>query len=395
MGWKQCCVMDERIRFVARAIEGESMSSLCREFNISRKTGYKIFNRYKECGIEALCDRTIRPVRFGNQLPFQVEQTIVALKKEKPSFGAPKIRELIIRKYPDVRPPAISTVHAILDRYGLASRRGRRRNHATGTPLSIPTHPNDLWCADYKGQFMLGNKSYCYPLTITDSETRFLLACESLESTQEKYAITTFERVFKEYGLPLAIKTDNGVPFASPNSLFCLSRLAVWWLRLGIGIERIKPGNPQQNGRHERMHLTLKKEATRPAGENHLQQQAKFDDFMDEYNNERPHQALNMKFPSELYTASPRLYKGIEPVEYPLHDRTVDVTSCGRICIGKKKIHLSQVFAGHSVGLRQVEEPIWLVSFMQYDLGFFDTISSRFEPLPNPFGAKVLPMSSE
>ena len=183
MGWKQCCVMDERIRFVARAIEGESMSSLCREFNISRKTGYKIFNRYKECGIEALCDRTRRPVRFGNQLPFQVEQTIVALKKEKPSFGAPKIRELIIRKYPDVRPPAISTVHAILDRYGLASRRGRRRNHATGTPLSIPTHPNDLWCADYKGQFMLGNKSYCYPLTITDSETRFLLACESLEST--------------------------------------------------------------------------------------------------------------------------------------------------------------------------------------------------------------------
>lgn len=385
--------MDERIRFVARALEGESMSSLCREFNISRKTGYKIFNRYKECGIEALCDRTRRPVRFGNQLPFQVEQMVVTLKKDKPSFGAPKIRELIIRKFPDICPRAISTVHSVLDRYGLVTRRGRRRNRATGTALSVPVHPNDLWCADYKGQFMLGNKRYCYPLTITDSATRFILACESLESTKEKYAITTFERIFKEYGMPISIKTDNGVPFACGNALFGLSRLSVWWLRLGIRLERIKPGNPQQNGRHERMHLTLKKDATRPAGENHLQQQGKFDDFIEHYNCERPHQALDMKFPSELYSSSPRKYKGIEPAQYPLHDRTVDVTHCGRICIGKKKIHLSHVFAGYSVGIRQIEEPIWLVSFMNYDLGFFDTISSRFEPLANPFGAIVLPMS--
>lgn len=396
MVWKECCVMDERLRFVARVLEGETMASLCREFNISRKTGYKLFNRYKECGIEALADRTRRPVRFGNQLPFQVEQTIVNLKRDKPSFGAPKIRELIIRRFPDVRPPAISTVHCVLDRYGLVTRRSRKRtSKATGTALSVPIRPNDLWCADYKGQFQLGNKQYCYPLTITDSATRFLLACESLESTQEKLAITTFERVFKEYGLPIALKTDNGVPFASPNSLFNLSRMSVWWLRLGIGLERIKPGNPQQNGRHERMHLTLKKEATRPAGHNHLEQQGKFDDFVEYYNAERPHQALSMKFPSELYEASPRKYDGLPSVEYPLHDRTVEITHCGRICIGRKKVHLSQVFAGHAVGIRQIEEPIWLVSFMQYDLGFFDTISSRFEPLANPFGAKVLPMSPE
>lgn len=395
MAWKECCIMDERIRFVARALEGEPMSRLCREFNISRKTGYKIFNRYKECGIEALADRTRRPIRFGNQLPFQVEQMIVNLKKEKPSFGAPKIRELLMRRFSDISPPAISTVHCVLDRYGLVSRKEhRRRNHATGTsPLSVPTQANELWSADYKGQFMLGNKRYCYPLTISDGATRFILACESLESTQEKYAVTTFERVFKEYGLPLCIKTDNGVPFASGNSLFGLSKLSVWWLRLGIQLERIKPGNPQQNGRHERMHLTLKKEATRPAGENHLQQQGKFDDFIEHYNYERPHQALNMKFPAELYSPSPRKYKGIEPVLYPLHDRVVDVTHCGRICIGKKKIHLSQAFAGQSVGLRQIDEPIWLVSFMNYDLGFFDTISSRFEPCANPFGAKLLPLS--
>ena len=387
--------MDERLRFVARVLEGEQMSSLCREFNISRKTGYKIFNRYKECGIEALSDRTRRPIRYAHQLPFQVEQAIVNLKRDKPSFGAPKIRELLLRKFPDIKLPAISTVHCVLDRHGLVTRRSRRRQKGSGTPLSVPTRPNDLWCADYKGHFRLGNKLYCYPLTITDSASRFLLACESLESTKETYAITTFERVFEEFGLPLAIKTDNGVPFASPNSLFNLSRLTVWWLRLGIGIERIKPGNPQQNGRHERMHLTLKREATRPAGANHLEQQGKFDDFVDEYNHERPHQALAMKFPSELYTTSPRRYEGLPAVDYPLHDRTVDITRCGRICIGKKKVHLSQVFAGHSVGLRQIEEPIWLVSFMQYDLGFFDTISQRFEPLVNPFGAKVLPMSPE
>jgi len=282
--------MDERLRFVARVLEGEQMAALCREFGISRKTGYKIFSRYQECGIEGLVDRTRRPVRFGNQLPFQVEQEIVNLKKEKPSFGARKIRELLRRKYPDIPLPAKSTVHAVLDRNGLVKKkRLRARNKATGTALSKAVHPNDLWCADYKGQFQLGNKRYCYPLTITDNATRFLLACESLESTKEKYAFTTFERVFREFGLPLAIKTDNGVPFASPNSLFNLSRLSVWWLRLGIGIERIQPGNPQQNGRHERMHLTLKKEATRPAGANHLQQQGKFDDFIEEFNNERPH----------------------------------------------------------------------------------------------------------
>lgn len=396
MTWKKCEIMDERIRFVARALEGEAMAKLCREFNISRKTGYKIFNRYKDYGMEALCDRTRRPIRFGNQLPFQIEQMIVTLKKEKPSFGAPKIRELLIRKYPDIAPPAISTVHVILDKNGFVTRKLRRRkNKAEGTPLSIPIHPNDLWCADYKGQFMLGNKRYCYPLTVTDSASRFLLACESLETTQEKYAITAFERVFKEYGLPTAIKTDNGVPFSSPNALFGLSRLSVWWLRLGIQIERIKPGNPQQNGSHERMHLTLKKEATRPPGQNHLQQQGMFDDFMEHFNYQRPHQAINMKFPSEIYSHSQKIYKGLEPIEYPLHDRTVDITHCGRICIGKKKIHLSHVFAGQSVGLRQIEEPVWLVSFMNYDMGFFDTISSRFEPLPNPFGHKVLPMCPE
>ena len=188
------------------------------------------------------------------------------------------------------------------------------------------------------------------------------------------------------------MRTDNGVPFASPNSLFTLSRLSVWWLRLGIQIERIQPGHPQQNGIHERMHLTLKKEATRPAGQNFLQQQAKFDDFIDEFNNERPHEGLNMKYPAEVYLPSRRSYHGLPELSYPMHDRTSIVTCCGRICIGKKKINLSQVFAGQAVGLKQIAEESWLVTFIDYDLGYFDTESSVFEPLENPFGPKVLPM---
>ena len=393
MGWKNCCVMDERIKFVGRVLDGESMSSLCREFGISRKTGYKIFTRYKECGLEALQDRSRRPVRYGNQLPFQVEKCILRLKQDKPSWGAKKLREKLIRKYPEVKPPAISTIHAVLDRNGLVVPRGRKRNRATGTTLSSALNPNDLWCADYKGQFLLGSKQYCYPLTVTDQASRYLFAVEALQSTKEKYAFTIFERVFKEFGLPNAIRTDNGVPFASPNSLFNLSTLSVWWLRLGIAIERIKPGNPQQNGRHERMHLTLKKEATRPAGQNFLQQQAKFDDFIDEFNNERPHESLDMKYPSEVYRESMRAYHGLPELHYPLHDRTINITCCGRICIGKKKINLSKAFAGQAIGITQVADDTWLASFVDYDLGYFDTESNKFEPLPNPFGVKVLPMS--
>jgi putative transposase len=392
MPWQECSKVDERLRFVARLLEGEKMAVLCREFDISRKTGHKIFNRYKETGLEGLTDRSRRPYRQANRLPFQVETLIVQLKKEHPTWGAPKIREKIRRLHSAVTLPAISTVHAVLDRHNLVARGRKPRYHAQGTTLSRPTQPNELWCADYKGEFQLADKRYCYPLTITDCVTRYLLCCDALETTKEMYAFTVFERTFKDFGLPLSIRTDNGVPFASRSAFFGLSKLSVWWLRLGIGIERIKPGNPQQNGRHERMHLTLKKEATKPPAKNFLQQQGKFDDFIEEFNHDRPHQALNMKYPGELYSPSPRPYQGLSEVEYPFHDRTITVTQCGRICIGRRKINLSGVFAGQNVGITEVSEKIWLVSFMQYDLGFFDHESGRVECAENPFGAKVLPM---
>jgi putative transposase len=361
------------------------MATVCCEFGISRVTGYKIFNRYKECGLDALNDRSRRPYRQANRLPFQIERSILGLKRAYPSWGAPKIHDKLIKQYSMIKPPAISTVHAVLDRNGLVKRRKRRRYKAQGTELHAAHEPNGLWCADYKGEFMLGNKQYCYPLTITDYRSRYLLACEGVTSTRSDFAVTIFERTFKDFGLPQAIRTDNGPPFAAPNALFGLSKLSVWWLRLGIQIQRIKPGHPQQNGRHERMHLTLKREATKPASFNFLQQQERFDRFVGVYNHERPHQALNGAFPGELYTPSARDYRPPTDPEYPFHDRTVRVTRCGRICLGRRKINLSNVFAGQLVGIREVDDRIWLVSFLGFDIGFFDHQEGRVEPAPNPF----------
>ena len=337
MPWKECHTVDERLRFVARLLDGEKMAPLCKEFGISRKTGYKVYDRYKDHGALGLTDRSRRPYRHANRLPLPIEAQIVRLKREYPSWGAPKIRERLRRKYPDLRCPASSTVHAVLDRHGLVDRRIRRRYKATGTLLSRPVQPNALWCADFKGEFQLADRRYCFPLTITDFASRYLIRCEAL----------------------------------------------------------LQPGHPEQNGRHERMHLTLKREATKPAAPNFLQQQARFDAFVARYNDERPHEALDMRVPADDYVRSPRPYRGLGDLEYPFHDWTAVVTTCGRICYEKRKVNLSTVFAGQKVGVAQVSEHIWLVSFMDYDLGYFDDETCRLEPIENPFQSKVLPMSPE
>src|ERR1035438_1158300 len=204
MPWKECSVMDEKLQFVARRLAGEAMADLCREFGISRKTGYKIFDRYQECGVQGLTDRSRRPYRYANQLPFQVENYILNVKREHASWGARKIRERLLRRFSDIPIPAKSTIHAVLDRHGLVERR------------------NEVWCTDYKGEFLLGNQRYCYPLTVTDHASRYLLTCEALSSTKEAYAFTIFERLFKERGLPAHMRSDNGVPFASAHALFNL-----------------------------------------------------------------------------------------------------------------------------------------------------------------------------
>lgn len=331
---------------------------------------------------------------YANQLPGQTERLIVELKRDKPHWGARKIRELLVRKLAgDVRIPAKSTVHAVLDRHGLVQRARERRNRAQGTPLSAGAAPNDLWCADFKGEFKLGNGRYCHPLTVSDQASRYLLLCEALESTREGPVIAAFQRLFRERGLPFAIRSDKGLPFASPNGLYNLSRLSVWWLGLGIAIERIQPGHPQQNGRHERLHLTLKREATRPPGANILQQQEKFDAFRNEFHAERPHAALAMKCPAEPYTASPRPPAGLPELEYPFHDREILVTACGRICMHSKTINISTVLAGQKLGIKEVDDGIGLVSFRHYDLGSIDLEQRTWQTIDNPFGTRLSPMS--
>ena len=320
------------------------------------------------------------------------ETLIVRLKEDRPAWGAPKIRERLRRLYPEsIAPPSAPSTQS---------------STAMGWSSAVKddaTDPPERRSRPQVNLMRFGapttKASSCSPTgaiaTITDFASRYLIACEALATTKEAYAFTVFERAFNEFGLPTAIRTDNGVPFASPNALFNLSKLAVWWLRLGIAIERIKPGHPQQNGRHERMHLTLKLETTKPAGKNFLQQQARFDDFIDSYNTERPHQALAMRCPAQLYRPSPRPYQGLLELDYPFHDKAIIVTTCGRICFNRQKINLSQVFAGQKVGIKQVDEHIWLVSFMHYDLGYFDDETCRLEPVHSPFGPKVLPMSPE
>ena len=387
MGWRESRKMDEKLKFIARFLEGEKMAPLCREFGITRPTGYKLIDRYKMMGQCALVEQNRTPHRYANQLPVVVEAMILDLKREYPNWGAPKIREKIIRKYPDVKTPAKSTVHAVLDRNGLVNaREGRKRFKAKGTPLSHVTNPNQLWCADYKGEFMLGNRQYCYPLTITDYASRYLISCEALASTRENFAFEIFERAFREYGLPDSIRTDNGVPFASGNSFYNLTKLSIWWLRNGINVERIAPGHPEQNGRHERMHLTLKLETTRPPRPTLVSQQEAFDDFRGVFNNERPHEGIQNKYPSELYKSSGRQFKPLEPLFYPLHDQTITVTQCGRICSQTMKVSLSKAFAGQQVGIKEMEDGIWVVSFLDYDLGYFDDKSRKVEPVEDPFG---------
>ena len=388
MPWKVSQVVEEKMKFVVRLLEGDRMTDLCNEFGISRKTGYKILERYKQVGVTALDNQSRRPHRNANLMGAELSSIFLALKKEKPSWGAPKLRAIFARKYPHSKPPAVSTVHALLDRNGLVTHKKRQNSSeykARGTSLSVPRNANDLWCTDFKGQFYLGNKSLCYPLTITDFVTRKLFAVEGQENIEWGSVKKIFQRVFLEHGLPQAIRSDNGPPFAS-KGLFGLTRLSVWWLKQGLKLERIKPGCPQQNGRHERMHRTLKLECTFPASQNSLAQQERFDLFVDGYNQERPHEALEMKTPDQLHTKSDRIYslKEVSPDYGPgFHHQSV--SNCGGIKYKGSRIFISSSLGGQQVGLRQVDELVHEVKFMEYKLGFFDTLSEKFTPAEDPF----------
>lgn len=381
MPWRKLSVENERMRFVNRLESGEKMTDLCREFEISRKTGYKIFERYKELGPKGLYDFSRAPIRSPKKTPIEIVKLILDTKSQYPTWGALKLKAYLNRHYPGISIPVRSAIHGILEREGLVKSRSRRRFVPTGTQRTESKQANDVWCTDFKGQFRLRNKQYCYPLTITDHFSRYLLCCEALENTQGQPVIEVFSRIFSEYGLPTAILSDNGPPFGSPKGLLGLSKLAVWLIRQGIRIERIEPGEPQQNGRHERMHSTLKKEATRPPGSNILSQQEKFDDFQKIFNTERPHEALDNKVPSDLYCASLRLFDPADPEpEYPLFDKVSYVNRDGTLYLGGQgeRYYIGTAFGGQPIGLREEESGLWLASFKDLELGYIDQSSGIF-----------------
>lgn len=383
MPWKVNDLVSERMRFVVRLEAGETMTELCREFGISRKTGHKIWNRFRARGAKGLEDESRAPKTILHRTPESIQTVVIAFRKQHPTWGPKKIKVSLEKAHPGVSFPAPSTIGDILKRAGLVGRRARRR----GVPrypdhLVESTESNDVWCADFKGEFRLGNHRYCYPLTLADHFSRLGLACESLESTKGEGVRPVFEGAFHEFGLPRYIRTDNGPPFAS-KGLAGLSRLSVWWLKLGIIPERIEPGHPEQNGRLERFHLTLKQETTRPPADSFLQQQERFDHFLEEFNEKRPHEALEMRTPKEVYEPSSRKMPDEEPEpEYPLHDDSRRVSLNGEIRLPRSQsIYVSTLLAGESVGLRAIEDGLCLVTFCNLDLGHLDLREKTFKPV--------------
>jgi len=381
--WKETCHVSERLSFMKRLEQGDRMTDVCREFGVSRKTGYKLWARYQRLGAVGLFDESRRPERSPQRVTGEVETVVLQARQAHPTWGPRKLHAWLSGQHPSVRLPSPSTIGDVLKRNGVVmSRRKRRRTPLHEAPLESALQANDLWCADFKGQFRLGNRNYCYPLTITDQFSRFLLTCEGLESTETEPARKVFELTFREFGLPSTLRTDNGVPFAS-RGLAGLSRLSVWWLRLGIVPERIEPAHPEQNGRHERMHLTLKQETTRPPAHSLLQQQERFERFIDEYNNERPHEALGQRPPTTLYTSSVRPFPNRLPEpEYPFHDDVLTVSKGGHVRLGRRRrdpqFFLANALRGQRVGVREVDDGVWLISFVSLDLGHFDGRANQF-----------------
>jgi transposase InsO family protein len=374
------------MEFIARLKNGERLTDLCTEYGISRKTGHKFKKRFEEAGVPGLFDQSRAPRYIPHKTPPEVVELVVAERLRHSSWGPKKLKDVLEDRLGHSLPSA-STLGEILVRRGLITRRKiRPRFPPRPTTLHPVLAPNDVWCVDYKGQFRLGDRSYCYPLTVTDQFSRYILGCDAMAAIDEDQARESMTSTFREYGLPHFLRSDNGTPFAS-TGLAGLSKLSVFWMRLDITPERIRPAHPEENGRHERMHRTLKRETTRPPRTNLLQQQETFDAFMLEFNTERPHEALDMKRPAEVYSPSLRPFPSVlsEP-SYPTHDDVVTVNSAGFVSMtGRGRLYLSSALIGQSVGIREEDGGRWLVSFMQLDLGHFETDDDMFRPIaPHP-----------
>lgn len=366
--------MLERSRFVAEVASGEfSFSDSCERFGISRKTGYKWWRRYREEGVPGLADRSRAPHHCPHAISPTQQEAILGLKERYQTWGGRKLRQHLETLFPDTSWPAESSIGDLLTRHGwVEPRRYRRRTPRHSEPLAHCRAPNDVWSIDFKGQFRLGNGRWCYPLTVTDNDSRFLLGCEALTGTLGAPVHRVCERLFRAYGLPFAIRSDNGSPFAGCG-LGGLSRLSVWWIKLGIQPERIVPGRPQQNGRHERFHKTLKAETTRPPAKDFRTQQRRFDRFRREFNEIRPHDALDGATPGTRHHVSPRVFPSRLPVvEYPPKMAVRRVRSNGEIKWKNRLVYLSGVLAGELVGLCQIDNECWEIFFGHVRLAVVD-----------------------
>lgn len=375
MPWTDTDPMTERHKFILAHQKGLfTMTELCKRFGISRKTGYKWLRRYREGGVDALRDRSRAPKHCPHRTPEPVRQFVIEARRAHPRWGPLKLLDYLEPRHPDIAFPASSTVGDILKREGLVPdrrRKKRRRAHPGASPIKAEA-PGDVWTADFKGEFRLGSGIYCYPITMQDAYSRMLLACRGLPSTAHLSAQTVFERLFREHGLPRAIRTDNGLPFAS-QAICGLSRMSVWWVKLGIRHDRIEPGCPQQNGRHERMHRTLKAETTRPPEADFSPQQKRFDHFRHEYNDVRPHQALDGATPASCYRPSPNaMPEHLPKPNYPGHAEVRKVSTAGTIKFKSQPLFISTVLAGEHMALEETDEGIWTLSFYDMLLGRLD-----------------------
>jgi putative transposase len=374
--------MEEKKVFIKRLLSGEEcMSHLCKEYGISRKTGYKFYDRYLEMELEGLVDLRCGAKNQANRTSEIMEKLILKLRKKHPSWGPKKLKAKLSIDEDGVKIPAASTIGKILVRQGVELKaRSRRKRRATPTiELTQSVAANDIYCIDFKGQFRLGNGKYCYPLTVTDHFSRFILCCEALENTSWKPVQKIMEGLFRKYGLPKVIRSDNGSPFASVG-LMGLSQLSVWFTSLGIRCERIEPGKPEQNGRHERMHLTLKEETTRPASQNILAQQERFDRFVQVFNFQRPHEALEQKIPKDVYRFSERKFSDHSAeFDYALDDMQRRVNQGGFVRFETStSFYLSLAFSDYRVGLREIKLGIWCVRFRDMVLGFYHARRHKF-----------------
>ena len=375
MPWRETTSLHQRLLFIADAARAtEDFSTLCRRFGVSRKTGYKWLARYGAGGPGALAARSPRPQHSPTATAAAAQAALCTLRRRHPSWGPKKLLSILARREPALVLPAISTAARLLRAAGLITSRYRRRalGHP-GRPLTPMDAPNGVWTADFKGQFRTRDGQYCYPLTVCDGATRYLLGCRALTSTRVAESRPVFERLFRTYGLPERIRTDNGVPFAT-IALGRLSALSVWWIRLGIRPELIEPSHPEQNGRHERMHRTLKAATTRPPARDRAAQQRVFDAFRHEFNTERPHEALGQRPPAELYTAAAtRPYPAtLPPLEYPAHFEVRRVSRNGGIRWHNAWVCVSHVLGEERIALEEIDDGVWTVYFGPLALGRFD-----------------------